>query len=275
MTPPALRNKTIAVIGCGQIGGSIIKRLSQLQPKIALVAHDRDRRLSARIARHAEWVTDFDTVVERAEIVIIATPVPVIVSMLGRIAKAVKPRKTKLLVLDTGTVHQEIHAEAAKHKSRFDHIGLHPLAGAEGDGWESSREELFEGKRIAVTPASKSRLSVIRNLLKLLGATPLPMDARTHDQLVAEAIGLPHVLAFTAHGMSSVNPLRAGSWASLTRVAASHPEMVAGFLSANAKEQKRAIARFERELARFKKSLNDRSGKALLKLLTERQKLES
>lgn len=275
MTPPTLSKKTIAVIGCGQIGGSIIKRLSQLKPKITLLAHDRDRRLSARVARHAEWVTDFNCVIDRADVVIVATPVPAIVSILGRIATAAQARKPKLLVLDTGTVRQAIHAEAAEHKSRFDHIGLHPLAGADGEGWDSSRAELFAGKRIAVTPGIKSRLPIVCDLLKALGAIPLPMDPKTHDCFVAEAIGLPHLLAFAANGMSVENPLRAGSWESLTRVAASNPEMVAGFLSANASEQKRAIVRFERELARLKKSLSDRSRKAILKLLTERQRLES
>lgn len=275
MTPPTLRNKTIAIIGCGQIGGSIIKCLSPLKPKITLLAHDLDRRISAKVARHAEWVTEFASVIDRADVVIIATPVPAIVTHLRQIAKAAQSRISKLLVLDTGTVRQAIHAEAAKHKSRFDHVGLHPLAGAEGEGWESSRADLFEGKRFAVTPAIKSRSPIVHDLVKALGALPLPMDPRTHDRFVAEAIGLPHLLAFAANGMSVENPLRAGSWASLTRVAASNPEMVAGFLSATTSEQKRVIARFERELARFKKSLNDRSGKALLKLLTERQRLES
>jgi prephenate dehydrogenase len=275
MMPQALSKKTIAVIGCGQIGGSILKRLSQLKPRITLLAHDRDRRLSTKVARHAEWVTEFASVIDRADIVIIATPVPAIVETLGRIAKAIKPRKTKLLVLDTGTVRQAVHAEAAKHKSRFDHAGLHPLAGAEGEGWESSRADLFVGKRIAITPALKSRLPIVRDLVKVLGAVPVSMNPKTHDRFVAEAIGLPHLLAFAAQGMSSGNPLRAGSWASLTRVAASNPAMVAGFLSANAREQKKVIAQFERELSRLKKSLNDRSGRALLKLLTDYQRLES
>lgn len=275
MTPPTLRHKTIAVIGCGQIGGSIIKRLSRLKTKIALLAHDRDRRLSANVAHHAEWVTDFDSVIRRADIVVLSTPVPAIIALLGHIAQTRKSRSSKLLVFDTGTVRQAIHAEAAKHKSRFDHVGLHPLAGAEGEGWESSRADLFDGRRIAITPAIKSRLTVVRELIRTLGATALPMDAKTHDRLVAESIGLPHLLAFAAQAMASESPLRAGSWASLTRVAASNPDMVSGFLSANAKEQKKAIARFERELSKLKKSLNDRSGKLLMKMLTENQRPEN
>lgn len=274
-TPTAIRNKTIAVIGCGQIGGSILKRLASLRPRVSLIAHDRDRRLSSKVARYAGWVTDFDSAIKQADIVIISTPVPAIITLLGRIARASKSRSSQLLVLDTGTVRQAIHHEAAKYKSRFDHIGLHPLAGAEGDGWGTARADLFDGRRIVVTPARKSRLPIVRVLTKSLGATILPMDAGPHDRLVAESIGLPHLLAFAAQAMAHDNPLRAGSWASLTRVAASNPEMVAGFLSMNANEQKKAIARFERQLAKLKKSLGDRSGTALLRMLTENQRPEN
>lgn len=271
-TPKAIRNQTIAVIGCGQIGGSILKRLAALRPKVSLLAHDRDRRLSARVARYAEWVTDFDSMIERAEIAIIATPVPTVITLLRHIGQATKSRSTKLLIFDTGTVRQAIHAEAAKRKSRFDHVGLHPLAGVEGEGWETSRDDLFDGKRIVVTPARKSRLPIVRDLIKSLGGMVLPMGERAHDRLVAESIGLPHLLAFAAQGMASENPLRAGSWASLTRVAASNPEMVAGFLNANAKEQRKAIARFERELTKLEKALSDRSGKSLMRILSENQR---
>lgn len=274
-TPTAIRNKTVAVIGCGQIGGSILKRLASLRPKVPLLAHDRDRRLSTKVARHAKWVTDFDSVITQADIVIISTPVPAIITLLGRIARTSQSRSSQLLVLDTGTVRQAIHQEAAKYKSRFDHIGLHPLAGAEGDGWETSREDLFDGRRIVVTPARKSRSPIARALSKALGATILPMDARPHDRHVAESIGLPHLLAFAAQALASDNPLRAGSWASLTRVAASNPEMVAGFLSMNASEQKKTIARFERQLTKLKKSLGDRSGTVLMRMLTEHQRPEN
>ena len=273
-TPPSLRNKTIAVIGLGQIGGSIVKCLSASRPTITLLAHDRDRRVATRVSRHAEWVTDLLAVVDRSDVVILATPVPTIIALLKQVAALRKPNDKKLLVLGTGTVKLAIHKEAARHRGQFTYIGLHPLAGVEGEGWDCARDDLFVGKPMIVSPPSDSRLPLVRDLIRLLGAIPLPMEARTHDRLVAEAIGLPHLLAFAAQGMSSDNPLTAGSWASLTRVAASNPEMVAGFLYTNAAEQKRALARFERELSKLKAALDDRSGRLLLKLIADRQRTQ-
>jgi prephenate dehydrogenase len=273
-TPTVLRKQTIAVIGLGQIGGSLLKRLSEARPKLALLAHDRDRRLATKVGRYAEWVTDLSTIVQRSDVIILATPVPTAVTLIGKIAEFPRPAGRKPLLLDTGTVTRVIHAEAAKHKSLVSHAGFHPLAGAEGEGWASSRSDLFVGKSVVVTASSKSHSPLIHGLVKMLGATTINMDPRKHDTLVAEAIGLPHVLAYAAQGLSRSNPLRAGSWASLTRVAASNPEMVAGFLSTNTVEQKRAIARFEKELKRLTKALDDKSGRTLLKMLADRQRTE-
>ena len=267
-----LRNKTLAVIGLGQIGGSIIKCLAHVRPSPTLLAHDRDRRLAAKVARYAEWVTTLPIIVGRADVIILATSVPAIIELMRQIADLRRSLPGRLLVIDTGTVKQEVAKEAARHKKRFDFIGLHPLAGSEGEGWDSSRADLFIDKRIVCSPPAGTRHPYVRQLIEVLGATPLPMDAREHDRFVAEAIGLPHLLAFAAAGMSHKNPLRAGSWASLTRVAASNPEMVAGFLSLNAVEQKRAIARFEKELALLKRALVEPSGAQLRRILIDRQR---
>jgi len=273
-SPNHLRNKSIAVIGLGQIGGSIVKRLSPLRPAITLLAHDRDRRLASKAARYATWITDLKQLVAQSDLIILAVPVPAIIALLDQIAELREPRRSRPLVMDTGTVKHLIQQAALKHKSRFDYIGLHPLAGSEGEGWKSSRPDLFEGRTIICTNASAVRRPQTRELISILGASMTTMAARMHDRLVAEAIGLPHILAFAAQGMSSSNPLRAGSWASLTRVAASNPEMVAAFLSTNASEQNKAIARFEKELARLKRALADRSGRALAKLLADRQRTQ-
>ncbi len=269
---PHLNSKTIAVIGLGQIGGSILKRLALAKPRLALMAHDRDRRLAAKVARYSEWVTSLQDIVAGADVVILATPVPAIVDLMGQIAELRGVSRRRLLLLDTGTVKQAVAKEAARYKRQLDYIGLHPLAGNEGEGWGSSRGDLFVGKQIVCTPPVKARNMVARDLVRLLGATLLPMDVRTHDRFVAEAIGLPHILAFAAMGISNANPLRAGSWASLTRVAASNPEMVAGFLRMNSSEQKVAIARFEKELALIKRALADPSGTRLRRFLTDRQR---
>jgi prephenate dehydrogenase len=86
------------------------------------------------------------------------------------------------------------------------------------------------------------------------------MDAGDHDGFAAEAIGLPHILAFAATGLASPvrrdNPLKGGSWRSLTRVAASSPEMAAGFLHENRDRQLRVLALFRKRLDALARALS-------------------
>jgi prephenate dehydrogenase len=267
-----LRGKTIAIIGLGQIGGSIVKRLSPLRPQIELVAHDRDRRLSRHVSRHAKWVTSLSSVVECADVIVLAIPVPAIIETVRKISRLTRQQSGRLMILDTGTVKQAVKREALRHKWKFDYVGLHPLAGGEQEGWESAEAELFVGRVIAHTVASPIAVRVAREFIALLGGNPLVLDARMHDRYVAEAIGLPHILAFAARGMGADNPLRAGSWNSLTRVAAANPEMVAGFLSANVGEQRRAVSRFKKELARLERALGNKTPGLLERLLDDRRK---
>ena len=81
------------------------------------------------------------------------------------------------------------------------------------------------------------------------------MDPTTHDRQIAVTIGLPHLLAFAANALAKdvrlAPELVGGSWESLTRVAVSDPEMVAGFLGAQAPEQRRIIQEFKRLLDRI------------------------
>lgn len=272
LRPRRLRDKVIAIVGLGQIGGSILKRLAPHRPVITLLAHDRDRRLAGDCARQALWVSHLEDLAQEADLIILAIPVPGIIQTIDALGRIGARRKPKPLLLDTGTVKSAIAKAAARWRAEFDYIGLHPLAGAEKGGWDAAQAKLFVDRTIVYTPPRPRREHEARELIALLGGRPLAMTADAHDRYVAEAIGLPHLLAFAAQGMGGDNPLRAGSWASLTRVAASDPEMVAGFLRANAAAQRRALRSFERQLARLKTALGARSEKSLVKLLSQRQR---
>ena len=174
--------------------------------------------------------------------------------------------------MDTGTVKMAPMRAAAHHRGSFDFVGLHPLAGSEGHGWDAASANLFAGRQIVYCTASPGRFAAsARELIVLLGAVPLKMDAKIHDQFGAAAIGLPHILAFAARGYASkskkANLLRGSSWESLARVAASDPAMVAGFLSANASEQIKALKQFQRHLDRITKLLTHPDEKRLEQVL--------
>ncbi len=259
--PRLLKGAAIGIVGAGQIGGSLVRRLSRFRPGITLCVFDLDQSLASKIRPFARVCLTLDDMVAQSDVVILAVPVQTAIRLLPGIAKIARQRtsRRRLVVCDTSTVKAAVVKTAVRHEAEFDFIGLHPLAGTEGQGWESANQALFNGRPVVMCPTAPRAGRVGRELIALLGGIPVVMKPRDHDRLAAEGIGLPHVLAFAAAGMGGPVPrghlLKGGSWRSLTRVAASSPAMVAGFLHENREHQLRVLARFSKHLSTLTRAL--------------------
>lgn len=259
--PRVLKGATIGVVGTGQIGGSLVRCLSRLRPDLTLCAFDLDASLAPRIRPFARVRRTLDDLVRESDVVVLAVPVQTAIRLLPGIATFASQRQSRrrLVVCDTSTVKATVVAAAARHSADFDFVGLHPLAGREGQGWESSDAGLFKGRPVFVCPAGRRASRVARELITLVGGVPVALSAGDHDRLAAEGIGLPHIVAFAAAGLAPraqhENPLKGGSWRSLTRVAASSPAMVAGFLHENRDHQLRVLELFGKRLAAIARML--------------------
>ncbi|MBI3871465.1 MAG: prephenate dehydrogenase/arogenate dehydrogenase family protein [candidate division Zixibacteria bacterium] len=275
VSPLLLKGRTVGVIGLGQVGGSIVQSLGRYRPTLTVYGYDVNSVLARRARTHCRWAQSIRDIVGASDLLILAAPVPAILRLLPIVAAEARGHRAgkRLTVLDTGTVKAAPMRVAARYKGLFDFVGLHPLAGNERRGWDAATPDLFLDRRIVYcTTAPRSRcVAHARELITLLGGTAIKMDAQEHDRFAALAIGLPHVLAFAADGLANApkrgNPLRGGSWESLTRVAASEPTMVAGFLSANVREQTRILRRFGRRLDGLIRALENQSAAELTKTL--------
>ncbi len=276
--PRVLRGAAVAVVGLGQIGGSIVRRLARHRPAIALLGHDHRAEIAGPAGRFCTWCDNLDDLVRRSDIVVLAVPVPVSIRLLSRIARAAERRaegRRRLLVCDVGTVKAPVVNAAARFAESFDFVGLHPLAGGERNGWASGDAGLFDGCAFVYCPAAPSLDARARAVIRALGGRPVAIDAASHDRTVAETIGLPHLLAFAVAGLSGAsgpgNKLRGRSWASLTRVAASDPAMVAGFFHGNTVNQRKVLAQLRRRLDVIDRSLRQASDRRIEGLLARWQ----
>jgi prephenate dehydrogenase len=183
----------VAVLGVGLIGGSIglaTRRRADAQ----VCGYDPDERVRAKalelgaIDRAAGEIAE---AVRDADIVFVATPV----GALARTAQAaLAAAGPDCVVSDVGST-KRVLAEAGADE-RF--IGGHPLAGAETQGVEHAREDLFDGAVWYLTPLSSTAgvaYERLHRLLTTIGARPTAIDAETHDRLLASVSHLPHVLA--------------------------------------------------------------------------------
>ncbi len=272
--PRLLAGKSIGVVGLGQIGGSIVRRLATHRPSLIVLGTDRNDGLSKPARRYCRWRATLDELVDQSDLLILSIPVPEIIRILPDVATAAKKRSRpgRLLVVDTGTIKAPVISAARRHHARFDFVGLHPLSGSERNGWAAGRANLFAGDKFILCGRGLSRANQIcLELIDLLGAQPVRIDPKRHDRLIATTIGLPHMLAYAAQGLPSradaVNQFHGRSWGTLTRVAVSDPAMVGGFLTTNRREQQRVMRAFQQRLAQLDDALDDTTGRKLEALL--------
>ena len=233
----------VAIIGTGQIGGSIALILKR--KKVAhVVVYDIKRSvlIKARAIRLAhEYTGSLKTALAGSAVVILAAPVASIIDVLLN-PDACFP--TDALIMDTGSTKRLIMHAANNRRPRIHFVGGHPLAGNERIGLKGVEEQLFEAATFPLIPGSFARpsdLTAARRIVKTLGAHPMRMNAREHDRITGLTIGLPHVLAFMVRDVYEnqrrkdlrTERLAGSSLWSTMRVSKSDPLMVGDFIASN------------------------------------------
>ncbi|MDP9226349.1 MAG: prephenate dehydrogenase [Actinomycetota bacterium] len=231
----------IAIIGSGQVGTMLGIGLRAAGCG-DVVVHDRDPSVaatSAALGAASGVITDnrdalaYDTI-------IVALPVPEIVKTIGELG----PRMTAgTFLVDTGSAKVVVTDAMRRHVPRGVHaVGGHPMAGSEQPGPRGARPGMLKGAPFIFTPArdDPAALDRGRSLAAAVGAEMFELDPGTHDALLARTSHLAHLVAFalravgTAGSTGAVHGLTSAGYDGMTRLAGSSPEMVAGFLGANA-----------------------------------------
>lgn len=242
---PTMEAPPVAVVGLGQLGGSLAA---------ALVAAGRtvtgwDTDPAAREAAAARGVR---IARELAGVVVLATPIPALTTALDDLD--VDPAAT---VTDLGSVKVPVlTALGERFGGRF--VGGHPMCGTERSGHAATDPELFRGARWAVClePGTElPRWLRVAEVALAAGASVVPLTAAEHDAAVAAISHVPHLLAAAlAAAAADAGPLAlalaAGSFASGTRVVASDPAFVAAMVEGNAGPTAAALAAVRAELDR-------------------------
>jgi prephenate dehydrogenase len=189
------------------------------------------RSAETRAAAAAAGVDVQDTlaeVVEAADVVVLAPPLPALADVVDQVAAVVNGGDRSPTITDVGSVKAPIAAHAAKV---LDDPGAfvpgHPLAGSERSGWASADAGLFAGTTWALVvdePTDLDRWFALAGWLCGLGVQVVPVGADEHDRVLALTSHLPYLLGglFAARLRSPEGALAAalsgGSLASLTRV---------------------------------------------------------
>jgi prephenate dehydrogenase len=219
----------ITIIGVGLIGGSLAKAIKENNLAKVVFGFGRDlNRLEE--AQKANVIDQFSTnlkdAINNSDIVIIATPV----GSFQEILSEIKPFLTsKIVISDVGSTKTNIASIVSQTLGDYSNyfIPAHPIAGKEKSGFEASEANLFNNRKVIITPLETSNpnsISLIQKMWEGTGADVDFMSPESHDELLGMTSHLPHMLAFSlVNYLISKNPsasiYAAGGFKDFSRIA--------------------------------------------------------
>ncbi|HAA71298.1 MAG TPA: prephenate dehydrogenase/arogenate dehydrogenase family protein, partial [Planctomycetaceae bacterium] len=153
-------------------------------------------------------------------------------------------------------------------------VGSHPMAGSEKTGPEAADPDLFQGRLVVVTPTGETavqRTEIVERFWESLGARTLQMDPAVHDEAVANASHLPHVLASALAATANERALSVvgTGWLDTTRIAAGDAELWRQILMDNRSRIIAEIDKLSGVLTGFRQALADSNDAELIRLLQQ------
>lgn len=279
--------KKVIVFGVGLIGGSFALALRKANAvgevvgfgrSVATLEQARQLGLIDRIGKEiADEVKD-------ADLILLATPVAQMTEILQRI---VPHLGAHVLITDGGSTKCDVAAAARKQLgskvSQF--IPAHPIAGAEQSGPAAARPDLYQGKRVVLTPLSENAeadVERIRSAWETCGANVSELTPEQHDEVFAAVSHLPHLLSFAlVHDIAQrrnkelLLSFAASGFRDFTRIAASSPEMWRDICLANRDALMRELLQYANELHGLYQALEQRDADKLESVFSESRRVRS
>jgi prephenate dehydrogenase len=267
----------VTVVGLGLMGGSLAGALQSQCGEVIGVDRDPETLTTALHRGFVDWTTtDIAEGVKEADIVVLATPVRVILSILSEIGPMLAEG---CLLLDLGSTKAEILRAMEGLPEHVQPLGGHPMCGKETSGIAVAEPDLFRGRTFILSPltrTSDTALEIGRALSESVGANPLVVAGERQDFLVGTMSHLPYLLACalvsTADATTSSDPLAwqivAGGYRDTSRVAGSNVKMMLDILMTNREEVVKAARLCATQLDRLTRLIEEGDEEELRQLLT-------
>ena len=219
--------------------------------------------------------TDLSQALDGVDLLVFAVPV----GSMEIAFKNIKPHLTdSMLLTDVGSTKGNVVACADKILDRFakNFVPGHPIAGIEKSGVAAAFAELFEQRRVILTPTEITDSNATKRITALwqaCGAEVVEMPVEHHDEVLAATSHLPHMLAFSlVDTLSKLNDKQevfkyaAGGFRDFTRIASSSPEMWQDICLANAGALVEVIEKFQTDLSALTKAIESGDKNTILNI---------
>lgn len=279
----------LAIIGVGLIGASLALALKQAGSVKQVVGYGRDRgnlEKGVELGVIDEIADSIASAAKNADIVVVAVPLGAMRAVFEELESVIGE---DTIVTDVGSAKGSVVAVARQvlgnRLDRF--VPGHPIAGAEKSGVEAGLANLYQNRRVILTPlaeTSAAATSVIERMWQDCGATIEYLTVAHHDKVLAATSHLPHMLAYSlVHYLSGLNDheeifkYAAGGFRDFTRIASSDPVMWRDVCISNGDALVGLIEQYQQELELVAQAIRNQDADQLLKFFdhakTERDTL--
>lgn len=268
----------LAVIGVGLIGGSAARSARASGVCTEIVGYDTDAgnlRAALDLGVLDGSGADIAGTVEGADLVLIATPVGAMQSVLASLKGCWNPQTA---YTDAGSTKHSVVEMVRQVFGQMpgNFIPGHPIAGAEASGVAAARPDLYRNCRVILTPVAETdpaKLSRVRDFWQALGARVEELEPLHHDRVLAATSHLPHVIAFALVDLlgrrdetEEIFRYAASGFRDFTRIASSDPVMWRDICAANRAEIHMVLCQFVNELQQIATLLDQDRSDLLLEL---------
>ncbi|CAC9583852.1 Prephenate and/or arogenate dehydrogenase [Bathymodiolus heckerae thiotrophic gill symbiont] len=269
----------ICIIGVGLIGGSFaagLKKSNQVETIVGFGRNESNLIKAQALNVIDEYSLDIAQALVGASLILIATPVNSFKSVL----EMIKPHVTeKMIVTDVGSTKTSVvdMARQVFETVPENFIPAHPIAGKEQSGVEAADANLFNNKRVIITPevnANTQSVATVSELWEAIGAKVEIMNTSKHDDLLAMTSHLPHMLAFGLMDyLISNDPdacdYAAGGFKDFSRIASSDAVMWRDICINNPEQIVKHIEGYQKSLDNIANLIKNNQPEALEKLFSD------
>ncbi|WP_435090045.1 prephenate dehydrogenase [Candidatus Pelagibacter bacterium nBUS_30] len=280
--------KNILIIGCGLLGSSLLRRIHKKKIANKIFIYEKSNSNLTKIKKlklPGQIVKKLEDGVRKSDLIILCTPMSEYKNLILKMNKFLS---TKTIITDVGSSKLESSKIIKKHlKKDVSWTQSHPITGSEVSGPEHGKHDIFEKKwcvLIKEKNTKKNHLTILNNFWKKIGSKVVIMTPEKHDKIFSITSHLPHLIAYnlvkSAQDFEKIQNFdlikySAGGLRDFSRIAASNEIMWRDIFFNNKKNISKAIDLFIKNLNSFKRDINSKNNKSILKKLIQTKKVRS
>ena len=187
----------IGIIGLGLMGGSFALDIRATFKKFVLYGFDKsNEHLKTSFDLNLiDYKLDDDNI-SKLDLLLISVPVDETIKILPEILNNVGENT---LVIDVGSTKFQICKSVSSHKNRKQFLAMHPIAGTENSGPNSSVIGLYHGITNILCEVDKTDPLLLDKAMKILNNFKMKiiyMDPSSHDEHISYVSHLSHITSF-------------------------------------------------------------------------------